>query len=541
MRAWWTAALVGVTLVGMTRAIADEPAPSAARAPGKLNVIVLLADDLGFSDVGCYGSEIPTPNIDRLAKEGMRFTSAYNTARCWPTRASIMTGLYPHRAGIAMNMGPNAPAAYRGEIARSKPMLPELLRARGYRSLHVGKWHLSQGGQPNDTWATGRGFDRSLTAMDHDRFFGSKGLWDGDRKVPQDPTDASYATDTMNRTACDWIRASAADPARPPFFLYLAWIAPHFPLHAPAASVAKFRGKYARGWDAVRSERHRRITELGLTEGPLPPNAELTKPWDSLTDAQRAEQEARVEVHAAMIHHLDLGVGMLLKTLEETGQSDKTLILFLSDNGASAESLVRGDGDKPGAAPGSAESFKCLEPGWASAANAPLRMSKMWTHEGGIATPLIAWGPEGVVKRGAITRQPAHVIDLVPTVLDLVGVRFPKEFAGAKTTRLDGISLAGALRGDDPVEREFFWEHIGNKALRQGNWKLVAKRGQPWELYDLAHDRSETNDLAPANPEQVTRMAARWQELADDQGVVPPEKLRPAGKAAKKAAKKAAP
>lgn len=510
---WLVIAGVAMPVGGGSNATAAEP----ARPP---NVVLVLADDLGFADLGCYGSEIETPHLDRLAARGLRFSQFYNTARCWPSRAALMTGLYPHQAGIAMNFGAAAPFGYRGLVPKSARMIPELLAAKGYRSYHVGKWHLNRGGEHNDTFPLGRGFQRSLFVGDHDNYFAPKMLLEDRTRLPV-PEPGYYLTDAMGETAVRHLQVHAAQAKDAPFFLYLAFTAPHFPLHAKADDVARLIGRYREGWDATRVARHRRQKELGLVRCDLSPRDPEAKAWDTLSDAEQTEWDARMATYAAMIVALDRAVGTVVKQVEAMRALDDTLILFLSDNGSSAEFLVRGEGHDPAAPPGSRKTFRCLEVGWSNAANTPFREHKMWVHEGGISTPLIAHWPNGIKARGDVSHQPGHLIDILPTLIDLAGVEYPKEFEGQPTTMPPGQSLASMLRGGAAVtSRTLFWEHLGNRALRQGDWKIVAEHGKPWALYDLATDRAELRDQAAEQPERTKQMTAEWDARAKQYGVV---------------------
>ncbi len=508
-------------------ALAALPVAAFARAEGaeraaapKPNVVLIMVDDMGFSDLGCYGGEIDTPHVDRLAQGGLRFAQFYNTGRCWPTRTSLLTGLYPHQAGRAMSFGPKAPRAYTGIIPQKCRMIPELLAGAGYRSYHVGKWHLNSGRGPNETWPLGRGFDRSYFLVTQNNYFSPRLLYDETRRITR-PDGDYYATEALSRRAVAYLRQHAAEHAGEPFFLYLAYTAPHFPLHALADDVARFRGRYTAGWDAMREARYRRMCEMGLVDGPLSPRDPDAEPWDSLSAEERDAWDARMATYAAMIHCVDRGVGGVVRQLETMDALDDTLILFLSDNGSSAEYLVRGDGHEPGSPPGSRQSYRCLEVGWSNAANAPLRMHKMWMHEGGIATPLVAHWPAAIHARGQITRQVGHAIDVLPTLLELAGAAYPEIYESEPTVGPPGASLVPILRGLKRDPHDFlFWEHIGNKAIRQGDWKLVAEHRGPWELYHLAVDRGETRDLSAEHPEKVEKLARLWSAYADRIGVV---------------------
>ncbi len=508
---------------------------AAASAAPKPNVLLIVADDLGYSDIGCYGGEIATPHLDGLAKNGLRFTQCYNTARCWPTRCALMTGYYPQQTRSDPRQG-NFPAWTR--------TLPHLLKPLGYRSYHSGKWHVTGAPKP----VANGGFDRSYDLEDHDRNFYPRHHLEDDQPLPPVEKGAPYYTSTAFADhAIRCLKEHAEKHAGQPFFSYLAFTVPHFPLHAPAADIARYRDTYAKGWDAVRTERLRRLREQGLVTCGLSaverdlgppyhfPNAlaalgtnEVNRPlpWDALTPGQRRFQADKMAVHAAMVDRMDQEIGRVLDQLRAMGAFENTLVLFCSDNGASAEIMVRGDGHDPQAAPGSAESYLCLGPGWSNAANAPFRRHKTWVHEGGIATPLIAHWPAGIAARNELRRDLCHVIDFLPTVTDLAGGA-PALPAGAPP--LPGLSLAPAFARDGALARgELFFSHEGNRALRDGSFKLVsAKRdGDAWSLYNLAEDRCEQRDLAGAFPERVSAMAARWQALSDrfaqDAGPVPP-------------------
>jgi arylsulfatase len=521
---------------------------SAAAAAQKPNVLVILADDLGYSDIGCYGSEIATPNLDSLAKNGLRFTQCYNTARCWPTRCALVTGYYPQQT----HMDPP-----RGRLPQWALTLPQRLKPLGYRSYHSGKWHVNGAPKP----VADGGFDHSYDIEDHNRNFSPKQTLVDDVPQPPVPKNSGYYTSTAYADhAIRCLREHAASYAGQPFFSYLAFTVPHFPLQAPAEDIARYRTRYLEGWDALRAQRYRRQCDLGLLTTPLsaverqlgPPYAfpkdldllgtnEVNRPlpWDALTPAQRAFQADKMAVHAAMVDRMDREIGRVLDQLRAMGAFDNTLILFASDNGASAEMMVRGDGHDPQAAPGSADSFLCLGPGWSTVANTPFRRHKTWTHEGGISTPLIAHWPNGIAAHNELRHDLCHVIDFMPTVLDLAGATAPPP-AGAPA--LPGRSLAPAFAKDGAVARDaLFFSHENNRALRLGDYKLVSAHidGGAWELYDLATDRGEQRNLAASQPDRVRDMAARWQALSDsfakDAGPVPPEERKKNGK--KKAGK----
>ena len=492
-------------------------------------MLVILADDLGFSDLACYGGEIDTPHLDGLAAGGLRFTQGYNTARCWPSRAALLTGYYPQAVNRdALPVGKGGNESVRPAWAR---LLPELLAPAGYRSYHSGKWHVD--GDPR-----AEGFARSLIvdAAAQSNYFTSHAVTADGRAVPEAPT--TYVTTLIGDHAVDCLEAHAATHPGTPFFQYVAFTAPHFPLHAPADLIAKYRDRYRAGWDAVRTARIERLAKAGIATGAAeslergvgPPNAmkdmrqvfgphELNQPlpWEELTPEQRSFQAEKMAIHAAMVEAMDREVGRIVAALEATGALADTFILFASDNGASAEMLVRGEGHDPAAPPGSRKTFLCLGPGWSSAANAPFRRHKMWVHEGGIATPWIVHWPRGVAGAGGLRRPMVHLVDVTPTVLDLAGVVPPVEHDGRPVPPRQGRSILPAVRAADAgVHEELWWCHNGNRAVRVGDWKLVADRGKPWELYDLAADRCETKDLAAAHPEKIRDLESRWQATADE-------------------------
>jgi arylsulfatase len=495
-----------------------------AAAGPKPNVLIILADDLGYSDLGCYGGEIRTPNLDRLAAGGLRYAQFYNTARCWPSRAALLTGYYAQQV-----RRDDLPGLKRADRPAWAPLLPALLRPLGYRSYHSGKWHL-------DGLPLQNGFDHSYDLRDQGRFFSPQTHTADDVPLPAVARDAGYyATTAIADHALRCLQEHAARHPDQPFFQYVAFTAPHFPLHALPEDIERYRDVYTVGWDEIRARRWRRIQELRLVEGELsaverdvgPPYdfpraveqlgpGEINRPlpWDSLTDEQRAFQAAKMSIHAAMVDRMDREIGRLLDQLRAMQAFDSTLILFLSDNGASAEIMVRHDGHDPQAPPGSAATHLCLGPGWSTVANTPLRRHKTWVHEGGISTPLIVHWPGGIADRGAIRQVPGHLIDVVPTILELAGVE-PGEPAGDGPAR-PGVSLVPTLASSAPLpERELWWSHEENNALRLGDWKLVASRGRPWELFNLARDRAEAHDLSAEEPDRVRAMQQRWQAQAD--------------------------
>jgi arylsulfatase len=511
---------VNVAILGILLLLA----PASVAAAGRPNVLIILADDLGFSDLGCHGGEIETPNLDALAAGGLRFTQFYNTARCWPTRAALLTGYHAHQ--VRRDELPGIPSGGAGKRPAWARLLPELLKPLDYASYHSGKWHID--GMPIEN-----GFDRSYLLVDQGRYFHPRVHHEDDRKLPPvEPGSGYYATTAIADHAIRCLREHRERYGDRPFFQYIAFTAPHFPLHAPPEDIARYREMYRDGWDRVRERRWRRIQDLGIVSGILSPverdvgppyhhpeamkalgPAEVDRPvpWDALTAGQRDLQAEKMAIHAAMVDRMDREIGRVLDQLRAMGAFDDTLILFLSDNGASAEIMVRDDGHDPAAAPGSARSHLCLGPGWSTASNTPFRRHKTWVHEGGIATPFIAHWPRGIAARGERRRTPAHVIDIVPTVLDLAGGKPPDTLDGKPVPPLPGKSLVPVLARDGAVSREdLWWLHEGNRAIRAGDWKLVAVKDGPWELYDMASDRAETEDVAARHPERVRALEQAW-------------------------------
>ncbi len=508
-----------------------------AAEPARPNVVVILADDLGFSDLGCYGGEIETPVLDGLAKNGLRFTQFYNTARCWPSRAALLTGYYAQQ--VRRDALPNGPKAGGGGTRPAwARLLPDMLKPLGFRSYHSGKWHV-------DGARLAGGFDRSYSLEDHNSFFAPQNHFEDDKKLPPvDPAHPSYVTTMIADHAIKCLKDHAGQHADRPFFSYVAFTSPHFPLHALAEDIAKYRDKYRGGWTAARDTRWQRQKSLGLlTCGLSAPEREVGPPypfpdalvklgpgeinrplpWNELTAEQHDFQAAKMAVHAAMVDRMDREIGRLVEQLRAMQAFDNTLILFCSDNGASAELMVRGNGHDRSAPAGSDSTYLCLGPGWSNAANTPFRRHKTWVHEGGISTPLIAHWPKGIAARGELRNDPSHLIDLVPTILDVVGGKRLETWEGQPVPPAPGKSLVPAFAKDRSVSREsLWWLHENNKAIRVGDWKLVAAANQPtranqlWELYDLSKDRAESNDLASEQPEKVRELEQRWNKATDE-------------------------
>lgn len=498
---------------------------SSTFAGEKPNVLVILADDLGYSDLGCYGSEIATPHLDSLARNGLRFTQFYNTARCWPTRAALLTGYYAQQ--VRRDKVPGIPSGGRGKRPHWAPLLPVRLKPLGYRSYHSGKWHI-------DGMPIASGFDRSYFLGDQGRFFSPKAHWKDDRRLPPVKRGSGYyATTAIADHAIQCLKDHAKNHADKPFFHYLAFTAPHFPLHALPEDIARYRNTYRKGWKSIREQRWQRQKKQGIAgkvlskvERDLGPPYHFPKalkilgpgevnrplPWDQLTKEQQKFQAEKMAIHAAMIDRMDREIGRVLKQLRSMGAFENTLILFLSDNGASAEIMVRNDGHDPKAAPGSAATHLCLGPGWSTTSNTPFRRHKTWVHEGGIATPFIAHWPKGISAKGELRHTVGHVVDVVPTILSLANGKTENSHSHVRPTEAPpGISLLPAYIRDQPSRKKnLWWLHEGNRAIRSGYWKLVAARDQKWELYDLRTDRAEQNNLAEKYPDKVRELESAW-------------------------------
>lgn len=506
-------------------AVAVCPIPLLAQS-ARPNILLIMADDLGFSDLGCYGGEIETPNLDSLAAGGLRFTQFYNTGRCWPTRGSLLTGYYPQ--SIRRDKVEGVPSGGRGKRPAWAPLICQPLRRAGYRTYHTGKWHL-------DGMPVASGFDHSYYLKDQHRFFNPTLHWKDDQKLPpvEKGTDY-YATNALGDHVLECLQDHAQNHSEKPFFHYLAFAAPHFPLHALPEDIDRYRDRYRVGWDKVRAARWQRIQSLGIVSATLsdvmpdlgPPydfpdamkklgDGEVNRPvsWESLTAKQKDFQSTKMAIHAAMIDCMDRQIGRVLDQLHAMNAFDNTLIIFLSDNGASAEIMVRGDDHDPAAPMGSWASHLCLGPGWSTTCNTPFRYHKTWTHEGGTATPLVVHWPAGIDAVGQLRSQVGHVIDLWPTLTAVAGVA--EKHNGPPRP---GMSLVAALANDRAADRTLWWSHEGNRALRQGDWKISAAGPQgAWELYRLGQDRTETNDLAEKYPNKRSELAALWNDINEQQ------------------------
>ena len=530
------------------------------------NIVLIMSDDMGFSDIGCYGSEIPTPNLDRLAKNGVRFTQFYNTARCCPTRASLLTGLYPHQAGIGHMMADRGHDGYRGDLRLTASTIPEVLRSATYRSYAVGKWHVTRHIQPEGpkhNWPLQRGFDRFYgTIHGGGSYFDPSTLTRDNRQIspyadPEYKPARYYYTDAISDHAVRFITDHRQQHRDRPFFLYVSYTAAHWPMHALPEDIAKFRGKYDRGYAHVRTERLRRLEKLGLLNDQWEA-APLVGKWETVVN--KAWEAAGMEVYAAMVNRMDRGIGQIVAELRKQKCLDNTVIFYLQDNGGCAEVMGRrgtkehpeepraskatlpamaADALLPAGSvpaqtrdgypvlmgqkvmPGPGDTYIGYGEAWANVSNTPFREYKHWVHEGGISTPLIVHWPDGIAhkRRNKLENVPGHLIDIMATCIDLAGA---KQAASPGVTPPQGVSLRPAFEGAR-IERPqpIFWEHEANRAVRDGKWKLVAKENQPWELYDMEADRTEMHDLASAQPGKVRELAAQWESWARQAMVLP--------------------
>jgi arylsulfatase len=515
-------------MLSMSAAAAALPGQTSS-SPSRPNIVLMMADDMGFSDIGCYGSENATPNLDSLAKGGVRFTHFYNAARCCPTRASLLTGLYPHQAGIGHMVNDLGTPAYQGYLNDRCVTIAEVLRSSGYRTLMSGKWHV---GEKRPHWPTDRGFDHYFGLIS-----GASSYWELDegRQMAMDdkpftPPKDYYATDAFTDNAISMLDKYARGSQ--PFFLYLPFTSPHWPLHAYEQDIQKYQGKYMLGWDELRRKRHQRMIDMGIVDKrwPLTPRDATAPAWETVGD--KKARDRAMAVYAAQIDRMDQNVGRLLAQLKKMGADQNTLILFLADNGGCAEVVDRG---KPGVPPGPRDSYLSYGLPWANASNTPFRLYKHWLHEGGISTPLIANWPSVIKQGGTLTHQSGHLIDLMATCVDVGRAKYPTSYEGRTVTPAEGRSLLPVFQGKTIGDRKLFWEHEGNRAMRDGKWKLVSQHPKNWELYDLDADRTEMSDLSQKMPDKAAAMVREYQSWAQRCGVQEWTKLRGNGAKKKKA------
>jgi arylsulfatase len=522
--------------------LALSAAATGLAAPGRRrpNILLIVADDLGYSDLGCFGSEIGTPVLDSLAANGLRFTQFYTTARCCPSRASLLTGQYPHKVGVGHMVTDLGHPGYRGRLSENAATLAEVLKPAGYRTFMSGKWHV---GTPDPTR---HGFEQYFGTL-----ISAQSFWDASQylRLPQGSRarsyapDAFYGTDALTDYALEFLGDARTTPQQP-WFLYLAFNAPHFPLQARPEDIARYRSRYTSGWDMLRDERLARMKRLRLvSKGTrLSPRSNYTNhgeivtaqnpAWTRLADDRRADLAMRMAIYAAMVDRMDQNIGRVTADLRARGELDDTLIVFLSDNGACAEwdpfgfdvssspnnILHRGDDL---ARMGSRSTYHSVGSGWANASNTPWRMYKHYSHEGGISAPCIVHWPAGLRRRNAMDDTPVHLIDVMPTIVDVSGAEYPERWGTRQIPPMAGISLTPALRGEPLPERTLYFEHEGHRAVREGRYKLTALRGAPWALYDMERDRTELDDLAGQQPQRAASLARKWDAWAAENQVTP--------------------
>lgn len=515
------------------------------------NIILILADDMGYSDIGCYGSEIRTPNLDRLGNDGLRFTQMYNSARCCPSRAALLTGLNPHQAGVGHMMDALGPDSYQGYLNRSCATIAEVLRGSGYATYMSGKWHV--GGRfdlrDSDSWEAlmgdvrhpipvQRGFDRfyGIVAGSANYFF-PRMLMEDDRFIELDP-DGYYFTDAITDNAIKMLDENGADK---PFFLHVTYTAPHWPLHAHEEDIARYEGKYRHGWDNLRTARHEELKGMGILDSkwPISPRDAASRPWED--EGNTDWEDLKMATYAAQIDRMDQGIGRILDKVKALGVEDNTLVMFLSDNGGCAEFLAEDTmrpepsmyaspnpdgtsikmGNIPDLRPGPGDTFMSYDLPWANASNSPFRLFKRWTHEGGISTPFIVHWPNKI-KQAGIVHEPTHITDIAATCIEAAGATYPSELNGNPVTPIEGRSFMDAIsNGSWKRDLPIYWEHEGSRAVRVENWKLVSEVDGLWELYDMDEDRTELTNLIETNRPRADEMIKLYGAWADRCGVFP--------------------
>ena len=549
------------------------------------NIILIMSDDMGYSDIGCYGSEIETPVIDDLAANGVRFSQFYNTARCCPTRASLLTGLYPAQTGMGFMTSDGGKPGYRGEIGKQCVTIAEVLKPAGYRTYMTGKWHVARNLQDIDSlkynWPLQRGFEKFYGTI-----IGAGSLWDpwtltrgNDFITPVNdpeyqPEEKWYYTDAISDNAVKFIDEHGGESPDQPFFMYVSYTAAHWPMHAPDDEVALHKGKYDEGYAAIREKRYQKLIELGLIDEKWPMSEQVGN-WETLEN--RDWHIRNMEVYAAMITRMDKGIGKIVDKLEKDNLLENTLIFFLQDNGGCAETLgwqrnksvfdelpeikaydpmtpdelqtqmvpkQTRDGNpvilmSTKVMAGPDYTYHAYGPDWANVSNTPFRQYKHWAHEGGISTPLIAHWPAGIKPKNELRHQPGHLIDIMATLLDVSGAEYPSLYNGENIIPNEGKSLMNAINQNETIERDaIYFEHEGNRAIREGKWKLVSNAYpdaghfrredeipiSEWALYNLESDRTELNNLAADYPDKVKDLAAKWQRWAVQTNTVPKPK-----------------
>ena len=558
---------IGIAAAAIAAPRALRGAQAGSAAAKRPNIILIMSDDMGFSDIGCYGGEIETPNLDALAAGGLRFTQFYNTARCCPSRASLLTGLHPHQAGVGHMVSDYGLEGYRGDLNRKCVTIAEVLRPAGYGTYMAGKWHVTGQTKPDgakDNWPRQRGFDRFYgTIHGAGSFYDPNSLTRDNTQISpyadeQYKPEKFYYTNAISEHAVRFIADHFDKHSEKPMFMYVAYTAAHWPMHALEKDIAKYRGKYDGGYEPIRKARYDRLRKMGMIHDNwrLSPQA---GDWDAVAD--KAWESRCMEVYAAMVDCMDQGIGRIVAELKKQNQLDNTLIFFLQDNGGCAEAMGRqggkgGDGkdaERPGKPPLAPMDPSALQPdmipkqtrdgwptrqgvgvmpgpdgtyigygqAWANVSNTPFREYKHWVHEGGISTPLIVHWPDRAADKGKLRHQPGQLVDIMATCVDVSGADYPKEFAGNAIQPMEGRSLAPAF-DDKPIRREgLYWEHEGNRAIRRENWKLVCKHNQQWELYDMNADRTELHDLSGEKPQIVAELSTLWNAWALRAHVLP--------------------
>ena len=518
-------AALSVCLLASPRVGAEQAKPLS-----RPNIVIVLVDDMGFSDIGCYGGEIDTPNIDRLAQGGLRFTQFYNAGRCCPTRASLLTGRHPHQVGIGHMTEPPGitlgfEGAYQGYLNDQCVTIAQVLRRGAYHTLMAGKWHV--GLSRKETWPLKRGFDRYYGclsgACNYFKPGGDRGITLDNAPVQTDET--FYATDTFTDYACKFILEASKEDDRP-FFLYLAYNAPHWPLNSKWDEFMKYKGKYKDGWEALMQDRLVRQKAMGLVDDQIDAAPHVGPKWDSLTEKQRDNLDSIMAAYAGCIDSIDQNIGKLTRHLQRMGKLENTVIFFLSDNGACQEGGTLGKGSLDMVKNPPLETVDGVRLGlaWANACNTPFRLYKHYVHEGGACTPMIASWPAGIPKRlkGSFVREHAYLPDFMATCVELADAEYPTNVPPS-----EGVSIIPLLKGSDrPIHTgPIYWQHEGNAAVRWGKWKLVREYRKPWELYDLDADRAEMHDLAKSSPEKTAEMVKLWTDWARKNDVAFPERF----------------
>jgi len=519
--------LVLLSILGCHESIEKQP-----------NIILIMADDMGYSDIGCYGGEVKTPNLDGLAQNGLRFTQFYNNARCCPTRASLLTGLYPHQAGIGyMVDGSSKHPAYQGDLNNDCVTIAEVLKENGYSTYMTGKWHVAKSVSPDDkhNWPNQRGFQKFFgTITGAGSYFDPATLTSNNNSVEIKSEDNFYYTDAISDSTVTFLQKHFSEKPGKPFFFYVAYTAPHWPLHALEEDIEKYNGVYSKGWDEVRESRFKRMKEIGIID----PNWKLSKRDEQVPKWEDAEkknwEERRMMTYAAQIDNMDQGIGRILDQLKKEGELDNTLIIFLADNGGCAESfnsdtewirrygpkttfegnevIYGNDNELPAGSPGTYMSYATP---WANVSNSPFRKFKHYGYEGGVSTPFIVHWPKGFTAKNKFQKEVGSMIDVMPTILDAADIDYPSIYKDNTIQPVEGESLLPVFQGERLNRNQWFMEHGGNRAYRKNNWKIVGmSNNKSWELYNLKEDRTETVNLATEFPEKLDSMSNEWEQWA---------------------------